>query len=706
VVPIGAGGGVDATGRLIAEKLQERLKQPVVVENRPAAGGMVGTDSVAKAAPDGHTLLLMETSAVLHRWLHSNVPYDVVADFAPIARVAISPLILYASPSFGPNDVRELIALAKAQPGKLSAGTPGVGTPHHLGLMMLNALAKIDIVNVPYRGAAAALNDVLAGQIPMSWAAPTAVMPHVATGKVKILGVASAQRPASLPQVPPIAEGGVPGFDLDVWFGVAAPARTPPDVVARLSRRSPRSSRSPTSRSGSKTGLSAAYRRRQVRRRGPRRPRTLRQDHPRCRHRSELVAVQVIIIGGGIAGLSQALSLHQIGVPAASTGGAGADPLGYGINLQPNAIRELSALGLGEKLAAAGILTKELAFYNKHGQLIWTEPRGRAAGYRWPQISISRGELHKILLAAIHERLGADAVVTGHPLTRFEQRGDTVIARFADPSGQPVGEAEGDILIGADGIHSAVRQHFYQGEKAVFDGHLHYRGIVEAQPYHRCVDGGGRPPHPSRHRLSGDAAPGGKVMINWLACTRSRRGRRRWKPGMLWPTRACASIDEGWTYPWLDVHGLFAATPDADVLQLPNVDRDPIPRWSFGRVTLIGDAAHPMQPVGAQAGSQAVVDGRVLAASLMAVRDPVEALTRYQNERIAAMNDMIIRNRNLGLESILQTAEERAPGGFKHIHDVLSQEELEHTATSFKKAAGFDVDTVNSRESFVDVASG
>ena len=236
VVPIGAGGGVDATGRLIAEKLQERLKQPVVVENRPAAGGMVGTDSVAKAAPDGHTLLLMETSAVLHRWLHTNVPYDVVADFAPIARVAISPLILYASPSFGPNSVRELIALAKAQPGKLSAGTPGVGTPHHLALLMLNALAKIDIVNVPYRGAAAALNDVLAGQIPMSWAAPTAVMPHVATGKVKILGVASAQPPASLPQVPAIAAGGVPGFDLDVWFGVAAPAKTPPDVVARLAR--------------------------------------------------------------------------------------------------------------------------------------------------------------------------------------------------------------------------------------------------------------------------------------------------------------------------------------------------------------------------------------------------------------------------------------------------------------------------------------
>jgi tripartite-type tricarboxylate transporter receptor subunit TctC len=236
VVPIGAGGGVDATGRLFAEKLQERLKQPVVVENRPAAGGMVGADSAAKAAPDGHTLLLMETSSVLHKWLHSNVPFDVVADFTPIARVATSPLLLFANPAFAPSNARELIALAKAEPGKLSAGTPGVGTPHHLGLLMLNALAKIDIVNVPYRGAAAVVTDVLAGQVPMGWGAPTAVMPHVASGKLKLLGVASAKRPPSLPNVPTIAEGGVPGFDLDIWFGVSAPAKTPPALVALLTK--------------------------------------------------------------------------------------------------------------------------------------------------------------------------------------------------------------------------------------------------------------------------------------------------------------------------------------------------------------------------------------------------------------------------------------------------------------------------------------
>lgn len=260
VVPIGAGGGVDAMGRLIAEKFQERLKQTVVVENRPAAGGMVGADSVAKAAPDGNTLLLMESSAVLHKWLHKNVPFDVVSDFTPIARVAISPLILIANPSFGPNNAREMIALAKAEPGKLSAGTPGIGTPHHLALTMLNALAKIDIVNVPYRGAALVLNDVLAGQLPMGWVAPTAAMPHVASGKLKILGVASAKRPASLPNVPTIAESGVPGFDVEIWFGVAAPAKAPPDLVARLGKEVAEIVAQPdTQERIQKFGLAAAY---------------------------------------------------------------------------------------------------------------------------------------------------------------------------------------------------------------------------------------------------------------------------------------------------------------------------------------------------------------------------------------------------------------------------------------------------------------
>ena len=234
VVPIAAGGGVDAIGRLIAEKLQERLKQPVVVENRVGAGGAVGADSVAKAAPDGRTLLLIETSSILHKWLHKNVPFDVIADFAPVSRVAATSLLLFAHPSFPPNNPQEVIAHTKANPGKVSVGTPGVGTPHHLAMLMMNSAAKIDITHVPYRGTGPALNDLLGGQLPMIWATPIAVMPHVASGKVKVLATASAQREASLPQVPTMEESGLPGFRLQIFFGVAAPAKTPAAFVERL----------------------------------------------------------------------------------------------------------------------------------------------------------------------------------------------------------------------------------------------------------------------------------------------------------------------------------------------------------------------------------------------------------------------------------------------------------------------------------------
>ena len=236
VVPIAAGGGMDTIGRAIAEKLQERLKQTVVVENRTGAGGVVGVDYVAKAAPDGRTLLLMDISTVLHKWLHKNVPFDVVEDFVPIAQIATTPILLFASPSLPVNDVKELIAHAKANPGKLSAGTPGIGSPHHLALAMLNVAAKIDITHVPYRGTAPALNDLLGGQIPLIWATPNALVQFVEAGKVKPLAAASLERIAILPQVPTVSESALPGFNVGVWFGIATPAKTPREATERLAK--------------------------------------------------------------------------------------------------------------------------------------------------------------------------------------------------------------------------------------------------------------------------------------------------------------------------------------------------------------------------------------------------------------------------------------------------------------------------------------
>jgi tripartite-type tricarboxylate transporter receptor subunit TctC len=236
VVPIAAGGGMDTLGRAVAEKLAERLKQPVVVENRTGAGGAVGVDYVAKAAPDGRTLLLMDISAVLHKWLHNSVPFDVVVDFAPVAQVATTPLLLFANPTLPIADVKALIAYAKANPGKLSVGTPGIGSPHHLALAMLNVAAKIDLTHVPYRGTAPALNDLLGGQIPLIWATPNALVQFVEAGKVKPLAAASLERLAILPQVPTVSESALPGFNVGVWFGIAAPAKTPRETTERLAK--------------------------------------------------------------------------------------------------------------------------------------------------------------------------------------------------------------------------------------------------------------------------------------------------------------------------------------------------------------------------------------------------------------------------------------------------------------------------------------
>jgi tripartite-type tricarboxylate transporter receptor subunit TctC len=236
VVPIAAGGGVDTIARVFAKELSERLKQPWLVENRPGAGGLVGLDSVAKATPDGHTLATFETSAALQQWLHKNVPFDVVKSFAPVAQMATTPLVLFAGPSSPVGDLKGMIAYAKAHPGKLSAATPGMGTPHSLALLMLNAAAGIDIVHVPYKGTGPALNDLLGGQIPLMWATPNVVMQYVQSGKVKALAVGSPQRVSLLPNVPTVAESGVPGFDVSVWFGIAGPANTPAAGIARISR--------------------------------------------------------------------------------------------------------------------------------------------------------------------------------------------------------------------------------------------------------------------------------------------------------------------------------------------------------------------------------------------------------------------------------------------------------------------------------------
>ena len=377
-------------------------------------------------------------------------------------------------------------------------------------------------------------------------------------------------------------------------------------------------------------------------------------------------------------------------------------PLGVGINLQPNAVRELTELGLADMLDKTAIRTAELAYYSRHGQLIWSEPRGVAAGYKWPQYSIHRGALHVGLLAAVEARLGKNAVKTGYHFADFEQNGSSVTARFIDRvTGQTKDTVKGDILVGADGIHSMVRRNVYPREGAPRLGQwVMFRGATEAKPFlsgQTMVSIGTRDQRVVAYPISREAMARGKVLVNWVASLPVAFVGAI--PPEEWNYKVGSDLliskFSQWRFSWLDVVFLFKHA--SDIFQFPFVDRDPIAKWSTGRVTLIGDAAHPMYPIGSQAGSQAIVDARVLASALKVFRSPIEALQRYEDVRLPAMNTPVVKNRDLGAESILQTVEERAPNGFSKLEDVISQQELADTAVNFKRLAGIDVDAANNQ---------
>jgi 2-polyprenyl-6-methoxyphenol hydroxylase-like FAD-dependent oxidoreductase len=415
--------------------------------------------------------------------------------------------------------------------------------------------------------------------------------------------------------------------------------------------------------------------------------------------------MHVMVIGGGISGLTMALSLHQAGIPVrVFEASRDVRPLGVGINLQPNAVRELDELGLGARLAQVGNSTRALCFFNKFGQLIRREPRGLAAGYRWPQISIHRGRLQVLLFEAARERLGAEAIRTGWRLAGFTQRGDEVIASFADPEGRGLGEETGDVLIGADGIHGAVRRAFYPDEGAPrYHNQILWRAATEAPSYlggDSMAIAGHFHERLITYPIARSETDPDKMLVNWIwqmtvpgGLAEREDWNRQVRKEKFWDRV------KDWHFDWLDVPGLIEGTEE--IFEFPLVDRDPIERWSFGRVTLIGDAAHPMQPTGSQAGSQAIIDARVLTQALMTMRDPAEALAHYDAQRRPAMNEVTLRNRSFGPEGAMQIVEERAPNGFEHIEDVISEEEMREISQAFQATAGLDATTVNNRASFV-----
>ena len=409
----------------------------------------------------------------------------------------------------------------------------------------------------------------------------------------------------------------------------------------------------------------------------------------------------VLIVGGGIGGLALALSCHQAGISCRVFEAAPEVlPLGVGINLLPHAMRELSELGLAEALAAKGIETRELAFYSRDGQFIFKEPRGRHAGYDWPQISIHRADLHRVMLDAVRERLGEGAVRLGHRCIRIDQNASRVTLHLDNGHFQ-----HGEVVIGCDGIHSAVRLQLFPDQgPPKYSGVNMWRGVARWPAFlggdtmisTGWMTVGKTVIYPIR---PGTPETGGKPLINWVAeIEQPEAVRQDWtgrgRLADMMPAFA------GLTFDFLDITAMIESTEE--ILEYPMVDRDPLERWSFGRLTLLGDAAHPMYPRGSNGAGQAIVDARFLAGQIRKHGATPEALLAYEAVRNPATARVVLTNRTDPPDSILREVWQRSGGKrFERIEDVISAEELQAISDRYKKIAGFDRETLRTRPSFV-----
>jgi len=408
----------------------------------------------------------------------------------------------------------------------------------------------------------------------------------------------------------------------------------------------------------------------------------------------------VLIAGGGIGGLAVALTLHQIGVPCLVFEAVKElKPLGLGINLQPNAVRELYDLGITqEELDSIGVQTREWALVGLNGKDVYSEPRGIAAGYKWPQYSVHRGGLQMLLYRKVLERMGEDAMRTGHRVTAYANEVDSVTATISTSEGDEL-QVKGSLLIAADGIHSALRQQFYPNQGPVnWGGAIMWRGTTPGVPIRTGASFVGLGTHHHRvvfYPISAPDPKSGLATINWIAEI-TVDNSDGWKDDN-W-NKKVATEDfihhfENWDYDWINIPEMLAG---ADVVyEYPMIDRDPVPSWVDGHVALLGDAAHAMYPTGSNGATQAIIDSRVLGVAMLACGVNKAALDKYNDILCKDISAVILRNRGAGPFVLLNELDDRCGGVFEDIEAVFPSVEREELMSNYKAAAGYAMEKLN-----------
>ena len=413
----------------------------------------------------------------------------------------------------------------------------------------------------------------------------------------------------------------------------------------------------------------------------------------------------VLICGAGIGGLCLGLSLQQLDIPFQifeST--ESVKPLGVGINLQPNAVRELYALGVESDLKRIGVQTEEFGLFSKKGLEIWTEPRGLRAGYNVPQFSVHRGELQKLLYDTLIERMENNVVNLGMKVISYKNSSSSVQLQCLNKNTKKMEVFDGDILVACDGINSRIRKQLFPDEgDPLWNGAILWRGLTVASPF-RTGASMVMIGHDTQRFVSypiSEKDHDGNAKINWIAELKFNPEKPWSKSDWSKKVDKSKFIDRfsDWSFDWINPLNLITQT--SSIYEYPMVDRDPLQKWTFKRTTLLGDAAHPTYPVGSNGASQAIIDARKLAFYLKVNGTNEKALLSYEKEMLPLTTKITFANRSSGPDALLQVVEDRCEGSFKNIREIISQNELEAHSEKYKSVAGLNIEKLNNSDNIL-----